>query len=376
MMRIVKRPYRTLNEIRLSKATLLHNLQTLKTLAKTDIIPVLKANAYGHGLKEIATMLNDQDVPYLAVDGYFEAIKVKEVSDHNVLVMGGIDPVNFANMRLKGKTFVVFNQQTIKTLGELKKPVDIHLEIDTGMCRHGVRPEKLDDTLEQLKKYPNINLTGVMSHLADADNPTDQTYSDSQATQFDGSIEKIRDAGFDPQWIHLGQSAGLTRSLSKYITVSRPGLALYGINPLETTDPQHKALQQTKPVLSFYSRPSAIQHLKRGDQVSYGLTFTAPKDMTIAVLPVGYYELLPRSISCNYTVLLGGQELPQVGRICMNHCMIDVQDLDVALDSEFELIGTARDAPNSILSICDSNNLFNYEFLVNINQSTRRNIIQ
>lgn len=371
----LKKPYDTLNRIELSQSALDHNVQTLAGIAQTELIPILKSNAYGHGLREIAQMLEGQSLPYIGVDGYFEALQARDVSSHNILVMGGIAPSNFANIKTDGFTFVVFNDETIERLGSLGRTIEVHLEIDTGMRRHGVRPEQLDQKLQLLKKFPSITVTGVMSHLADADNPSSQDYSKQQAATFDSCVEQVRAAGFTPQWIHLGQSAGLSRSLSRTVNASRPGIALYGINPLESQDEQFETLQQTKPVLSFYSKPSAIQQLKKGDSVSYGLTFTAPNDMTIAVLPVGYYEILPRSISGSCVVRLNTHELPQIGRICMNHCMIDTKNQSVDFNSEFELISRDRTAPNSLASVCENNNVFAYEMLVNISDSTRRIVI-
>ena len=369
--------FKVLNEIILSKDSFLHNISVLKRISGLDIAPVLKANAYGHGIEAIATMSQNGSVPFIVVDGYFEALQIRKSVKTPVLVLSAIDEDNFENLKLDDFAFTVSRLETIHAIGKTGKTAKIHIEVETGMKRHGITKNKLPKLIKTLEEYDNITVEGIMSHLADADNPKSEEFVDKQIERFDKAVEQIKQAGHDPKWIHISQSAGSTRKMSKYANVVRPGIALYGINPLDPKDPKYEELQQTRPVMSITSKIGAVQELKAGESLSYGLTYTTENDQKIAVIPFGYYEGLP-SVLSNKAVLLGpsGEELLARGRICMNHTMLDITDTDLKTGDAVTVISSNRSDPNSIQSICDKFDLFNYEFLVKISSSTRTHIIQ
>ncbi len=366
--------FQPLNRIVLSQAALDNNVRVLREAAG-EIFPVIKANAYGHGIQQIATMLQKHELPYLVVASYYEALDVKKVSAHQeVLVLGSIDAAN-AHMLDADFTYALYSLEFVKALGRTNRNFKVHIEIDTGMSRHGVRPDELPELIDILQSYDNLTVTGVMSHLADADNAHDSSFTDSQTTIFDNAVEQLQNAGITPQWIHLAQSAGLAKVHSKYSNAARPGIALYGVIDLEPSDPAYDALAATQPVMSLYSRIGVLRHLTKGDKVSYGLRYEAPRDMTIGVLNMGYADFLPRDLSGLLTFRYQDHELPQIGRICMNHCMFDTNGLDLRLSDEIELISSDRTAPNSIQSMRSLGSLFAYEFLVHINPEIERRIV-
>ncbi len=370
----LRKEFETLNLITINRAHFLHNLHAIRKNTNLDVAPVLKANAYGHGLKQVALILaEEQDLPFIAVDSYKEALTVRSICRASVLVMGAINPDNFHKMKLSGLMFAVSREDTIQALGRLNKKIKIHVDIDTGMVRQGISSEELGSLVSLIKTYPNLEVNGVMSHLADADNPVDESFVKEQTVKFDKAVELVLAQGFKPQWIHLAQSAGSTRPQSKFVNAVRPGIALYGINPLDPTDSKFGQLQKTKPVMSIWSRIIAIQNLKSGESVSYSRTYRAAKPASIGVLPFGYYEGLPRVLS-NKAILLSEnkKELPVRGRICMNHTMIDITGTDLKVGDKVQILSDSRSDPNSVQPLCDSFNLFNYEFLVKINEQTRR----
>jgi alanine racemase len=376
LAKISTNKYEVLNKITLSKANLISNVELIRD-QHTDqsVIPVLKANAYGHGLKEIAQILNDTECSFLAVDGYFEAAKIRYITKHPILVLGYIKRQNVKLLDLKKCSFVVQDIKGLQALGALNKKVKVHLELNTGMNRLGLQPDELKPYLDELKRQPNLLLEGVMTHLADADNDQDDTYTLNQTKQFDKRVRTILKSGFKPKYIHIAQTAGSTKVKSEYANSIRLGIGLYGISPLLPGDQHSADLKDLKPVLELRSTVIKVLNLQKGDRVSYNGIFTAPQSMKIGVLPLGYYEGVPRELSNKGLVSFEGNTLPIVGRVCMNHTMIGLNDTDVKVGDEVVVISRDPNKSNSIQKICDKFKLFNYSFMTGITDSIRRTIV-
>lgn len=367
-----EKPFVVFNEIRLDKSALLNNIEVLSSIAQHNtIIPVLKSNAYGHGLLEISKMLSVRKFPYIAVDGYFEAIAVREVSRQPVLVMGAIAPENFSKITPKNCTFVVQDERAIRAMGKSRKNFIVHLEIDTGMTRHGVEPGQILEYIKLINSFSNLKLEGVMSHLSDADN-TDNTYTYKQVELFDHCVERILATGQKLKWIHIAQSAGATKVTSRYANASRTGIAMYGFNPLEYEDPNSGLYKDLEPVLELVSTVTKIQIIKKGVTVGYGCTYKAKKDTAIAVIPIGYYEGMPRELSNHGFVEINKNYYKIAGRVCMNITMVDVGNSDIKVGDKVVIISRDKNSKISALSICAENGLFMYSFLTSINQNIRR----
>jgi len=394
---IFTKPYKVLNWIELSQSALDYNYNLYESInPNSNIFPVLKSNAYGHGLREITKMLLKHKPKYLVVDGYFEALEIRKIS-HNqpVLIMGSIALENYTKLKYHNFTFVVHYLETIETLGKLNRNIKIHLELNTGMNRHGIDTNDLQNYLTLLKSYPKLNLEGVMSHLADADNPNDDSYNIEQVEQFDSALQEIQKFGFKPTFIHLGQSAGSIKIHSKYTNCFRLGLGLYGINPLDPKDSKYNSLKNLKPVLTLYSTITKIIDLKLGQKVSYNGIFEAKKDTKIGVIPMGYYEGLDRSLSnigkvkitencihqshnwCHPELVSGSNHLSNklqsffqiAGRVCMNHTMLDLNDSNVNVGDKVLVYSNDNQDPNSIQNLWQNNNLFAYTTLVHLNHN-------
>src|SRR5581483_5256685 len=371
-----RRRYRSLNLITLNKAHVLHNVQLVQRQhPDMEVIPVLKANAYGHGLREMARILNEADCPLLAVDGYFEAGRIRFASRHRLLVLGYILPENVAVLDTKRCSFVVQDIDVLAAFGALNRPVKIHLELNTGMNRLGIAPGELQEYLATLKHYPSLELEGVMTHLADADNERDDTYTRRQVQTFDDCVRAVVQAGFRPKYVHIAQTAGSTKVQSKYGNAVRLGIGLYGINPLGKQDAQHEVLSDLRPVLRLTSTVVKVIDLKKGDAVSYNGTFTAPRTMRIGVLPLGYYEGIPRQLSNKGFVMYGDARLPIVGKVCMNHTMVDLGETSLRVGDVVSVFTDDATRPNAISQIGDRYGLFPYELLVKLSSSIRRMIV-
>jgi len=367
----------TLNCVEISKSALLYNFSFFQKInPNSGIIPVLKSNAYGHGIVQCAEILNGADCDFLAVDGYYEAVKISDITNHKILVLGYIRPENYKLLDCKKCSYVVQDIESLEAFGNLNKNVNIHIELNTGMNRLGLGANELIEYLHVLKKYPKLKLEGVMTHLADADNDNDILFTEKQVKRFDAQIEKIKSLGFSPKYIHIAQTAGCLIANSKYANAVRIGIGLYGINPLSKANGKSRTLDELKPVLELKSTIIKSIELKVGDKVSYNGIFTAEKPMRIGVLPIGYYEGVPRELSNRGFVTVGEDKFQVIGRVCMNHTMIDLSDSKFQVGDEVTVISNKSGQINSIARICDEVKLFNYQLMSNITENIRRIIVE
>ncbi len=368
--------YEVLNRIELSRASTLENFQLFQNLHKKyGIIPVIKSNAYGHGLTEMAQILNDANAKLLAVDGYFEAAKIRHMTKHRILVMGYIKPENVKLLDVSKCSFVVQDIDGLKAFARLGKHVKVHMEINTGMNRLGLQEREIDNFLNELRLNKNLELEGIMTHLADADNPQDDRFTEKQVKLFDRTVKKILAEGLRPEFIHMANTGGTAKVNSQTANSARIGIGIYGINPLDENDPRYKVLEGLKPVLTLKSTVIKTIDLEKGGRVSYNGTFTASKQMKIAVLPLGYYEGIPRDLSNKGRLTSSGSRLPTVGKVCMNHTMVDITGTTVGVGDEITVIDSDKDKPNSIRQIAKQNKLFDYELLTRLSSSLRREIV-
>jgi alanine racemase len=370
----LEKTYATHNRIEVSRSAILHNLDLFTKLSGIAAIPVLKGNAYGHGITVVAQILKDQKLPYIAVDGYFEALRIREVSDQPVLVMGAILAENYQHMKYDNFAFVVQDEVSIRALGDTGKRINVHLEINTGMNRYGAKPDDAVQLAKLILSYENLTLEGVMSHLADSDG-NDPVTVDTAVDTFDACVEALRAIGANPTILHIAQSAGVMKAKSKYANAFRLGVGLYGINPFPRHHRLHQKLASLQPALKLVSTITKVIELKKGDKVSYNYTFTAPKNMKIGVLPLGYYEGVNRALSNTGVVARKGKYKPIVGRVCMNHTMIDLQDVQARVGDEVVVYSDDPRDKNAIDTIAHDHNLFNYNLLTSLNSDVRRIIV-
>jgi alanine racemase len=374
--RLHRTKYRPLNRVEIGRDRLLHNVGLIQQQHPgAAVIPVLKGNAYGHGINEVASILNDADIDMLAVDGYFEANRIRYISRHRILVMGYILPENVKLLDTRRCSFVVQDISGLQALGKLKRRVRVHVELNTGFNRLGLSPDELDEYLAVLKKYPRLELEGVMTHLADADNELDERYTIRQVTAFDEQVERILAAGFTPKLIHIAQTAGSTKARSRYANTVRLGIGLYGVNPLGPRDTKQAQLADLRPVLELKSTIIKVLELQKGDKVSYNCTFTAPRPMRVGVLPLGYYEGVQRALSNQGVCTSGGHQLPIVGRVCMDHTMIDLTGTELGVQDEVTVISNDPTKPNSVAGMQAAYGLFTYTTLTGLSSSIRREVV-
>lgn len=367
----------TLNRIEISKSAILNNLEVYKQANPGQaILPVLKSNAYGHGLKQIAEILNGQNLEYLCVDSYYEYTKIKDIYKGNVLIIGYTKPKNYKLFDFKNLAITVYDLESIKVLDSLGKNIKIHLKIDTGMNRQGVRIEELNDILDKIAACKNLQLDGVLTHLADADNPIDQSYTDYQINIFKAALDQIKLKGLKPKYIHLSNSAAGIKLNYPEFNALRIGLGLYGYNPLSSNDQNYYLGKNLKPALQFITTVIQVKNIEKGANISYNLTYQAEENKRIGILPVGYYDGLDRRLSNIGFLTYQNHNLRILGRVCMNLTIIDLSNTPVEQNNEITVINNNPDAINSIANLAKLSETIPYVILSKLSESTRRIIVE
>ncbi|MBU0981347.1 alanine racemase [Patescibacteria group bacterium] len=371
MLSFLKKKYRTLNTVEIFESALIHNLNLFKKLVpRISVCPVLKSNAYGFGLTEVAKILEKQNPEFFVVDSLYEAYKLKKARIHTpILILGYTLPENLRIKRLPFH-FTVSDLATARKFQKLKNP--IHIELDTGMGRMGFKMETFKNNLKELREI-NLNIQGIFTHFADADNP-DNTYTKTQYQLFEDAIKLCKEEGFNPKWIHSQNSAAALKLKSPYLNMMRLGLSLYGISPYQESDEAYEFLTDLKPALEVKSTLILVKNLQKGEKVSYGCTFTAPHDMKIGVVPFGYYEGIPIALSNKGYLQVKGEFCPILGRVCMNHTMIDLKKIDAKIGDEVIIYSKDPEALNSFTSSAKFANTIPYELMVRLSESTRREV--
>ncbi len=365
---------KTFNLIKISRSAILNNYQIFQKLCPhAQIWPILKSNAYGHGLIPMTHILKDISADYFVVDSYLEALEIWKVNPRPVLLVGDTHPQNFSYLNFKNLTLTIQNLYSLRLLAQTKKTVKIHLKVNTGMHRQGINIDQIPQFIKILKKHHRLKFEGLWSHLSDTDS-TDNSYTRKQQKLFQIALEQIKQAGFSPKYTHLCATAGATK-IKKHYTVIRLGIGLYGYNPLSEKDPAFKKLVDLLPALSLTSTITNIRTLQKGDQVSYNRTFTAKNNLQLVTIPFGYFEGLDHRLSNRGFIKYRHHFYPIAGRVCMNLTSINFKNTLPRLYHPVNIISPNPDDKNSIKNIARLTHTIPYQILVHLHPSIRRKII-
>ena len=359
-------------EVLISKENLLHNLNVYRKLCRNrSLAPVLKSNAYGHGLVEIARILEKEDKAFFVIDSLYEAMVLRDKGIKSpLLIIGYTSPENINNCKLSNVSFTITSLDQLHLVSKLiTNRKTIHLKIDTGMHRQGILPNQIDEATDIIKSSKLLHLDGVCSHLADADN-TDQTFTQLQIRVWEETIRSIKSNFSDIQYFHILATAGASQPENITNNVLRLGIGLYGID-LGTKD-----AIGLRPVLQMQSVISSIKAIRPEEYVGYGITYKTTHKTRIATIPVGYFEGVNRKLSNQGMVKIGDIFCPIIGRVSMNITTIDVSNVpDMILGDKVIVISNNKNDPNSIVTIAKMCDVIPYEILVQIPQHLRRTII-
>ena len=302
------------------------------------ILAVVKADAYGHGALAVARAL-ERKVWGFAVSLVEEGVELRRGGiEAPIVVLGSFYGYSHRDVIAFRLTPVVADAGDVEKFARAADEmsagrVGLHLKIDTGMARLGVRPEKLEAMLALLKLTPAVELTGLCSHLASAD-ADDAAPTQAQLAAFERARNRVVDAGLFVPLVHVANSAGAQRFDAARYDLIRPGLALYGYS--SSVSSSYNGLL---PAMSLKSRIVALRDVPAGETVSYGGLWRAANPARIATVPIGYADGYTRRMTGKAQVLVGGKRCPVVGAITMDMCMVDVTSVDAKLGDEVVLLG-------------------------------------
>lgn len=335
----VKNSRPTYAEIDLS--AIVHNYRLLSARAGDDatVLGVVKADAYGHGAVAVSRALAEVGAPMFAVATIEEAAALRHSGiEQPILVMGVVSPGQEELLLQYRLTPYIFDLETARRLSEVasskKSLIQYHIKVDTGMSRIGFDPADLPQVLTLLKSFDRLEMQGVMSHFALADVP-DNSFSEEQVVRLQKVVETVRLAGFNPQYIHQANSAGILTGVASGCNLVRPGIALYGGYPSEAFEDV-----DLRQAMSLRSAIVQLRTVPVEAGVSYGHRFVAKRPSLIATIPIGYADGYNRLLSGVGEALVRGKRVPVAGRVCMDWIMLDVTDVpDVRVGDKVTLLG-------------------------------------
>jgi len=304
------------------------------------MLPVVKSDAYGHGLALVGRVLRDAGAERFAVATAAEGRDLRAASvQGTIVVLGGVYPADFATVVEARLAPVVWDVETARGLAAVARAagrvVSLHVKVDTGMSRLGVLPADAATLLTKLAELDGVTVEGLLTHFCNAES-VEGPETTRQLASFTELVQALGAARLRPRFVHAANSAATLVAPAAHFDLVRPGIALYGIHP----SPELRDRARLRPVMRFVTRIIALRQIGAGETVGYGATFVATRACIIATLPVGYADGYPRALSNRAQVFLHGGRVPIAGRVCMDQIMIDVTDVPgVAIGDEVELWG-------------------------------------
>ncbi len=363
--------HRAWAEVDLSR--LAHNLKEIRRRigSRVEVIAVVKANAYGHGAVPVSQELQRLGVKTFAVASPQEAIELREGGiTGKVLVLGCTFPFD-AEAIIESKATVALSDPIIaavfsKAAQWAETRIPVHLKVDTGMGRLGVHSEEAVEFARQISEMPGLSLEGILTHFPSSHD--DPQFTREQIALFNRVCSDIERQGIRISYKHTANTGALLNHPDSHFTAVRPGLALYGYG----TD----SSQSFKPLLSLRSRVGLVKRLRRGETVGYGRTYRTRKEMLGAAVTIGYADGLSRALSNRGEVLVRGKRCRILGRISMDHTMIDVTDLarekGVELADEVVVYGEQGGGRIAIEEVAARLHTVTYEVLCSIGRRVPR----
>ncbi|MEG4302215.1 alanine racemase [Microcoleus sp. D3_18a_C4] len=329
--------------VEIDLAALTHNVKQLKKLLSphTQLMAVVKADAYGHGAVAVSQTALQAGASWLGVATIPEGIELREAGiEAPILLLGATHTAPqvkaIAHWHLQptictAKQALIFSE----VLAGINQSLPVHAKLDTGMSRLGTPWQEATEFVQLVNRLPNLKLASIYSHLATADSP-DPTVMIEQHQRFQQAIEQIKIAGINPPRLHLANSAAALADPDLHYDLVRVGLATYGLYPA----PHLQSRSNLKPAMQVKARVTQVKTIEAGTGVSYGYQFIAQRQTQIAVIGIGYADGIPRNLSNKMQVLVRGQFVRQVGAVTMDQLMLDVTDIpDLEVGEVVTLLG-------------------------------------
>jgi len=364
----------------ISTAAIAHNMRLLRECIPpaTKLCAVVKADCYGHGLTNLLGLLSEH-ADWLAVTNPEEALTLRNLGYERPLLMffsacahadGSELRDTLAELIAQNVTLTIVSPPEVVAVGQVAKQVgavaEVHVKVDTGMGRSGVLCEKAPELLEQARKDPSIGVTGMYTHFATADE-ADKSFARQQLDTLLRTVGAC--GGRSGLCLHAANSAATIDLPEAHLDMVRPGIAIYGYQP---SDEMVRKLP-LRPALRLTGRLMQIKTLPAGHKCGYGLTYTLPADTPVGLVPVGYADGYPRSLSNRSTMRIRGAEVPVRGRIAMDQVIIDLTDAPgAAIGDEVEIISNDPANPHSAENLARLCNTIPYEITCRLGNRARR----
>jgi alanine racemase len=352
-----------------------HNVGRIRaTLSpETRVTAVVKANAYGHGAAKVSAAALAAGADFLGVAIPEEGAELRE--------SGFRVPIFVMSLTLPEQTQFFLDYDLVATIAtpemaralaeaarRARRPAKVIVKIDTGMGRIGIRPDQALSFIEKNLALPELELKGVFTHFADADNQ-DKTHAQLQLEQFHAALNRIIAAGIPLPWISAANSAATLDLAHGHFNMVRPGIILYGLPPAHRMHPDFLF----KPAMQFKTKIVFIKKSPAGTSISYGGTYTTSHTTFIATLPVGYADGYNRLLSNRASVLIGGRRCPVVGRVCMDQIMVDLGPTSTAqVGDEAVLFGRQGSEEITVTELADLVGTIHYEMVCGIRSRVPR----
>lgn len=362
--------------------SLAYNFRSVKNFvgAEVEYMAVVKADAYGHGAVRCARILETEGVEWFGVALPEEGLELRKNGIGTPILCLGSFWREQANLLLQNNlTPVIYRipqaENYNRFAAERNVVADVHIKIDTGMGRIGVRFDEVKAFVRELKRFKNLRVEGVMTHFAAADNLAENEFTNLQIRRFDESVETFENAGFRPKYKDLANSPGAIGHSNALGNMVRLGGVLYGLGgdvlPKEIVKPE------LKPVLSLHTRIVHLKKVPKGETLGYSRTFRTDQDSIIATIPIGYQDGFRRSHSNNGQVIVNNNYAPIVGRISMDWTLLDVTDIpEVKVNDEVTLIGASGKLKVLAEELAENTQTISYEITCGINRRVSRKYVK
>ena len=359
-----------------------HNYRALRAHIPQGckFLGVIKADAYGHGAVPVSGTLSELGCEYLAVSNLEEAVQLRRGGIRTPILILGYTPPEYADtMVFMDLTQEIHSLDYARALEERLRGtnyiLNVHLKLDTGMGRIGVLADGDHSELPQLATFSqltHLRVEGAFTHFSAADSrrEDDERYTELQYARFTSALAELDGCGIRPTLRHCANSAVTILHPEYSLDMVRGGIALYGCAP----DVDCEGLLDLRPVMTLRTTIAQIRDVAAGTPISYGRTFTAPRDLRMAVLPIGYADGLSRGLSGKISFRLRGQDVPVIGRICMDMCMVDITSVpDAKVGDELTLFGYDEDGARvPVERLAEASGTISYEILCTLSKRIAR----
>jgi alanine racemase len=370
--------------IEISASTLRQNFRSVRRLvAPARVMAVVKANAYGHGLEEVAAICAEEGADWFGVDRVEEALALREAGIRaSILVLGYTTPDGMKAAVKNDISLTVYTNDMVKAAERAAaglRRANLHVKVETGLHRQGAEGKELAAMLKLVKASPRLRLEGLSTHFANIEDTSDPSFAQSQLERFAEADALVEKTGLIPTVRHTACSAAALVYPETRFNLIRLGISLYGMWSSELTELAMRATNvRLKPALTWKTQIAQVKAVKKGDPVSYGLTERMPTDGRIAVLPIGYYDGFDRvAMSSKGEVLIGGKRCKVVGRICMNMCMVDVSQVRSAkAGDEVVLIGSQGKETIRAEELAMRAGTIQYEIVARLNPLIEKHLVK